>query len=198
MHGWALSPPCCPTPLFASTPVHLAAGVVQPDPVQGLHPADKAFVVKCLRALHAWAGSPHCPLAFESMRLVPWARVPILKLKLAGGPEVDVSFGDEGGCVAAEFAANMSAAHPGVLRPLVLVLKGMLRSVSVPHGVRCRGRGRHAPRSGPKSHCTVPQAGDACGQLRCRKQPCTSPMRAAPSPLPWHACVRFPPPAQSA
>jgi len=54
--------------------------------------------------------------------------VPVLKLKLRGAPEIDISLGDGGGRAAAEFVAAMAAAHP-LLVPLVLVLKSMLRLV---------------------------------------------------------------------
>ena len=105
------------------------AGVVQPHPQTGLTPRDKAFVVECLKLLRNWSSSLRCSFDCESVRMVPWARVPILKLKLQDGPEVDISFGDAGSRAAAEFVATMVAAHP-LLRPLVLVLKAMLRNVS--------------------------------------------------------------------
>jgi hypothetical protein len=103
--------------------------------VAGLNPDDKSYAVQCLRRLQAWGKSSRCPLIIKSDRLVPWARVPILKLTLRSGPEVDISLGDRGGRAAAEFVLSMSRSYP-LLRPLVLVIKSLLRLV--------RGGGRPA------------------------------------------------------
>jgi hypothetical protein len=90
-------------------------------------PEEKDCAVTVLRRLRSWAERQRS-LGLSSARLVAHARVPVLKLALSRGFEVDVSVGDTGGRAAAEFVASMCLAHP-VLRPLVLVLKAMLREV---------------------------------------------------------------------
>ena len=59
-----------------------------PDPLKGLSPEDRPYVINCLLRVQHWAAGPRSGLELEHYRLVAGARVPILKLKLRRGPEV--------------------------------------------------------------------------------------------------------------
>jgi hypothetical protein len=82
------------------------AGLAVPEPgTGGFDYASKQLVVQCLRRLERacrW-GSGQRKLGVTGGRLVAKARMPVLKLQLSCGTELDVSVNDDGGLKAARF-----------------------------------------------------------------------------------------------
>ncbi|WIA10156.1 hypothetical protein OEZ85_010360 [Tetradesmus obliquus] len=104
-------------------------GLAAPEPVTGgFDDASKRLVVACLRRLErscCWGPAKH-ELGVASSRLIARARVPVLKLQLQGGLELDVSLNDDGGIKAASFLQSFQQDFTAV-RPLTLLLKCVLK-----------------------------------------------------------------------
>lgn len=109
-------------------------GLVQGDGSGGFSAADKDFVVSCLRRLErsaAW-GLGRSQLGVVSSRLIKFARVPVLKLQLEGGLELDVSLNDDGGINAARFLQSFVSGMASATR-----VAGLFR---LQRGCKCNSR----------------------------------------------------------
>jgi hypothetical protein len=75
-------------------------------------------VVQCLRRLERacrW-GSGQRQLGVQGGRLIAKARVPVLKLQLSCGTELDVSVNDDSGIKAARFLKSFVSVATGMMR----------------------------------------------------------------------------------
>jgi hypothetical protein len=102
-------------PALVNTPNYCPAGLAEPEPgTGGFDKESKRFVVQCLRRLERtcrWGPGKH-QLGVQSGRLVAHARVPVLKLQLDCGTELDVSLNDDGGIKAARFLQSFVSRGP--------------------------------------------------------------------------------------
>lgn len=89
----------------------------------GYDRAGKQMVASHLRKVERVA---YKRMSVRSSKLIAHARIPVLKLELTSGLELDVSINDASGVSAANFLQSWQQDYP-VLRPLVLVLKSILK-----------------------------------------------------------------------
>lgn len=121
--------PCAPCPCRHACPRAdldiVAIGAVAPDKHLGYYSQlQKPLVNTLLRNVgNELRRAPD--LAITRFNHIQHARVPVIKLTLSSGLDVDLSLGDRGGVVAAAFAREQEQLQPAV-RPLVLVLKSIL------------------------------------------------------------------------
>ncbi|KAF6265340.1 hypothetical protein COO60DRAFT_1040617 [Scenedesmus sp. NREL 46B-D3] len=105
------------------------AGLAVPEPSKGGFDAvTKGFIVNCLRRLERacrW-GAGRYTLGVQGGKVIGKARVPVLKLQLGSGTELDVSLNDDGGIKAVRFLQSFQQDYTAV-RPLTLLLKCILK-----------------------------------------------------------------------